>query len=243
MQRPQFTSEEVYHIYNRGVEKRTTFLDKKDYLRFLHDLYEFNDIKPAPASNIRLNTRRPQTAGAEKIQSCLEVELPNIRGERKMLVDILAFCLMPNHFHLLVQQKEENGIARFMQKLGTGYTNYFNKKYERVGGLFQGRFKAVLIERDGHFLHISNYIHANPLEILMPSRENRGARNATQAIVHLENYRWSSFADYIGKRNFPSIIKKEFFLEVFGGSENYKKQFTEWITQGKELMEEPATLE
>ena len=122
MKKPVFINSEVYHIYNRGVEKRKTFLDDKDYFRFIHNLFEFNDDAPA----MNLYYKLPQ------IQS-YEVQLRKIhkieRQPRKLLVEIIAFCLMPNHYHILIKQKVDNGIVRFMQKLGTGYTNYFNKKF------------------------------------------------------------------------------------------------------------------
>jgi putative transposase len=120
---------------------------------------------------------------------------------------------MPNHFHFLVRQKEKNGIVKFMQKLGTGYTMYFNQKQKRVGGLFQGRFKAINIDREVHFIHLPHYIHTNPLSL------NYGG---STSIEFLENYRWSSFPDYIGKKNFPSVTKREFLLNVFGSEKKYK---------------------
>ncbi len=138
---------------------------------------------------------------------------------RKLLVEILVFTLMPNHFHLLVRQKKEKGIVRFMQKLGTGYTMYFNKKHDRVGGLFQGRFKAVLVNNDTHFIHLPFYIHTNPLDLNYKSSIS----------VVLENYRWSSFLDYIGKNNFPSVTSRKFLLDFFGGVEEYKKSTYDWI--------------
>lgn len=127
MQKPSFVENQIYHIYNRGVEKRDVFLEDKDYLRFIHDLFEFNDENSA--LNVVYYFNRQSK----------EVELQYLEKERKprkLMVEILIFTLMPNHFHLVVKQKRENGIVKFMQKLGTGYTNYFNKKYERVGSLF-----------------------------------------------------------------------------------------------------------
>ena len=154
--KPQFTENHVYHIYNRGVEKRNIFLNDRDYLRLIHDLYEFNDENQALNVGYFINSKS------------IEVEPQYLKKEkkkRKLLVEILAFTLMSNHFHLILQQKKEGSIVKFMQKLGTGYTMYFNKKYKRVGGLFQGRYKAVLLENDTHFIHLPFYIHTNPLKI------------------------------------------------------------------------------
>jgi putative transposase len=100
-----------------------------------------------------------------------------------------------------------------MQKLGTGYTMYFNQKHNRVGGLFQGRFKAINIDGEVHFIHLPHYIHTNPLSL------NYGG---STSIEFLENYRWSSFPDYIGKKNFPSVTKRGFLLNVFGSEKKYK---------------------
>lgn len=229
MQKPKFSDNEIYHIYNRGVEKRPVFMDDKDHFRFIHDLYEMNDINPVTNSLFYLNK-------SSILAPTIEVELRYSKQEgletsrnkpRELLVEVLAFTLMPNHFHLLVRQKRENGIVKFMQKLGTGYTNYFNKKHERVGGLFQGRFKAVLVKNDAHFIHIPFYIHTNPLDL--HHRSSTSIVGSVDSIEFLENYRWSSFMDYIGKKNFPSVTSREFLLDFFGGEEEYKKATYQWI--------------
>jgi putative transposase len=156
MKKPQFIEDNIYHIYNRGVEKRNIFLDDEDYFRFIHNLYEFNDESPVVNVKYYFNTEK------------MNGKPPHVNKERKprkLLVDLLLFTLMPNHFHFLVRQKEKNGIVKFMQKLGTGYTMYFNQKQKRVGGLFQGRFKAINIDREVHFIHLPHYIHTNPLSL------------------------------------------------------------------------------
>ena len=175
MKKPQFVNNQIYHLYNRGVEKRKVFLDDGDHFRFIHDLSEFNDIEPALPSNIQFSLRRP----SQFTSQCLEVEPLNIgkEGSKKPLIEILAFCLMPNHYHLLVRQLIDNGITRFMQKLGTGYTMYFNQKNKRVGSLFQGRFKAVPIENERHFLYIPYYIHLNPLGLIEPEWQEKKLKN------------------------------------------------------------------
>ena len=223
MHKPPFVEDEIYHIYNRGVEKRNIFLDDEDYLRFIHDLFEFNDGNAVLSSNVRFSLRRPSQVKTIHLNKCLEVGPPNIK-KRKLLVEILVFTLMPNHFHLILKQKAENGIVKFMQKLGTGYSMYFNKKYKRVGGLCQGKFKAVVIEKESHFEHISFYIHANPLFGGPTSK-------------HLENYRWSSYLDYIGKKNFPSITSRDFILDFFEGEKKYLEQTKQWIKERKKNFE------
>jgi putative transposase len=125
---------------------------------------------------------------------------------------------MPNHFHLLLRQKKEKGISRFMQKVGTGYSMYFNKKHERVGGLFQGKFKAVHINEEAHFLHLPHYIHTNPLKLNYRGRTS---------VDFLSDYKWSSFPDYIGIKNLPSVTSRGFLLDVFGGEEGYLRHTEE----------------
>jgi len=217
--KPQFVEDKIYHIYNRGVEKRKIFMDDKDYLRFIHDLFEFNDTKPSLNTNYYFD---PQTM---KVESRYPKTNAKERESRKLLVEILLFTLMKNHFHLLLKQKVENGIVKFMQKLGTGYTNSFNKKYERVGSLFQGNFKAVMLEEHAHFLHTPHYIHTNPLEL----SNYRSPTPIVEQMEFLENYRWSSFPDYIGKKNYPSVTQREFLLDFFGGEKKYKKETMEWL--------------
>ena len=215
MIRPPFVNDQIYHVYNRGVEKRDIFMDDKDRFRFIHDLFEFND--KAPATNIYYKLSRLQSY---EIRS----------RKRRTLVEILAFCLMKNHFHLLLRQRVDGGITNFMQKLGVGYTMSFNKKYKRVGSLFQGRFKAILVERDEHLLYLPFYIHLNPLDQIAPEWREREIKNAKQAMKFLESYRWSSFPDYIGIKNFPSITQRDFLLKFFEGPDQYRKDTIEWLT-------------
>lgn len=217
MQKPSFVNDAIYHIYNRGVEKRNIFGDDKDRFRFVHDLFEFNDTKPALNLNYYFG------------KQSMEVEPQYTRKPRKLLVEILAFCLMPNHYHLLLRQKLENGIITFMQKLGTGYTMYFNQKYERVGSLFQGRFKAVLVNKDAHLLYLPHYIHLNPLDSAMPDWREKEIINHKKAMKFLENYRWSSFQDYIGIKNFPSVTQRDFILKLFGGRGSYKTAIKDYL--------------
>ena len=213
-------SGEIYHIYNRGVDKRDIFMDDEDRIRFVHDLFEFNDSNPSPNINNILN---------KKIKS-LEVGLPNIKREpRKVLVEILAYCLMDNHFHMIVRQKTENGITEFMRKLGTGYTNYFNKKYERTGSLFGGKFKSVCIKNDLHLMYLPIYIHLNPLDFKFHEWREKKIKNNKEAIEFLDSYRWSSYMDYTGKKNFPSLINKSFILSRVDSEEKFKKETTDWI--------------
>jgi len=221
MKRPPFANSYLYHIYNRGVEKRKVFLDDQDYFRFIHDLYEFNDENPVINVNYRVQHNQSKYMG---------VQLPYIKNERKLLVDILVWCLMPNHYHLILRQRRDNGIVLFMQKLGSGYTNYFNLKYKRVGSLFQGRFKAVLVENDNYLLHLSRYIHLNPVELVQADWRNNGIKDLKKASKFLEKYRYSSYLDYTGRKNFPSLIHKDLINQYFESSQEYKNFIQEWAS-------------
>ena len=218
MKKPQFVNGEIYHVYNRGVEKRTIFLENRDYFRFIHDLFEFNNQDLAPNNSYFFNNRNSH--GKNEIL---------IRNPRKILVEILSFCLMPNHFHLMLRQISDNGVIKFMHRLGTGYTNFFNKKQERVGPLFQGRFKAVLVNDEVYLRHLLNYIHANPLDIKFTEWRGKQLQSTKSALNFLENYRWSSFQDYIGKRNFSSVSSRSFCLRLLGGAKEYKESLQDWL--------------
>ena len=146
MGNPTFATGCYYHIYNRGVEKREIFIDWRDYNRFLQTL-DYYRIFPL---QMKLSDFKRGAIKLKKIEN------------QKEIIRIFCYCLMPNHFHFLVQQLEENGISRFLRLLSDSYTKYFNTKYKRVGPLFQGTFKARLIETDEYLLQLSKYIHRNP---------------------------------------------------------------------------------
>ncbi len=211
MRKQKLVQNNIYHIYNRGVEKRHIFLDDRDYFRFINDLIVFNDAKMVVNPKQRL------------------LDIKNGIHKRDYLVDILAFCLMPNHYHLLLMPKIEGGITEFMRKLGCGYVNYFNIKYKRVGSLFQGRFKSVLIEDESQFIYIPYYIHLNPLGIEFPDWRDKGVKNHKEAINFLDNYSWSSHADYRGKSNFSLILNKSILNEILGDEDSYSESFYDFI--------------
>ncbi len=169
---------EFWHLIGRGVDKRDIVLDDKDRVRFIHDLYVFNDLNPTP--NFVLHRRH------------------EVVRKREELVNIHAFCLMNNHYHLLVTECIEGGIPLFMKKLNMGYTKYFNERNERSGALWQGKYKKVLIERDAHFLYIPFYIHLNPLDYTHPKWRKGDVKKTHDALESLVGYRWSSHLDYLG---------------------------------------------
>ena len=210
----------IYHVLNRGVDKRKIFLDDQDYLRFIHDLFEFNDVDPVNNVFYRFH---PQNKA---------VGQPYFRGNQKrreLIVDILAFVLMPNHYHLLVRPRIEKGIPLFMKKLGGGYVQYFNQKHNRKGTLFESGYKSIRITNEAHFIHLPYYIHLNPLDLYMPEWRERKITSTRKAMKFLEEYRWSSFPDYIGKKNFPSVTSRNFLLKFFGGPQQYQKDTRRWL--------------
>ena len=188
----------IHHVLNRGVEKRNIFFDNQDRARFVHDMYEFNDTKPAK------NTGRTMS------------DLGDRSLHRELLVDIHGWCLMGNHYHLLLSERKEGGLSKFAMKLNVGYAKYFNEKYKRSGFLFQGKTKKIPIRSQAHFQYILHYIHLNPLDLSKEyaSWRNGSLRNAERARRHLERYRWSSYLDYCGKKNFPSILTTQLFSEM-----------------------------
>ncbi len=202
MRMVRFAPEEYYHVYNRGIEKRTVFLGPKDYERFLSLLYLCNS-----------KTRIHRSDFFQKDY----IEIFSIeRGER--LVDIGAFCLMSNHFHLLLRERVEGGISAFMQKITTAYTMYFNKKNNRSGSLFQGVFKAEHCNNDRYLNYLFAYIHLNPVL----DRDSDTSQTYTKEEImiakeSLISYRYSSFLEYLMPRNRPEqvILITEEFPEYF----------------------------
>lgn len=210
---------ELYHLLNRGVDKRKIFLDNQDRARFVHDLYEFNDSASATNTIRGLPPDSPEA---------IMFDLVGRTSIRDPIVDIHGWCVMGNHYHLLVSEIVDGGITKFIMKLNVGYAKYFNKRYKRVGTLFQGRTKKIHINSDAHFLHILHYIHLNPLDLLKGSENWRTLeiKNAKDALSYLDTYRWSSYLDYCGKKNFPSIITKELFSDIF---KNYGRKIASYL--------------
>jgi putative transposase len=207
-----FVSGYFYHIYNRGVEKRKIFLEPRDYLRFMDYLYFCNDTRSIEYRNC------PSYGGRTSV-------------ERDKIVGILCYCLMPNHFHLLVSPLKDKGIAKFLQKLSTGYAMYFNEKNERTGSLFQGRYNATLIENESYFLHLTRYIHLNPLNLYIPKWKEEGVINWDTAKKFLDGYQWSSLYTYLNGKNKEDILDMELikgYISIQLGEE-YEKFLKGWI--------------
>src|SRR3989344_6311854 len=144
----QYTENGYYHMYNRGTEKRKIFLDKQDYNVFLSYLKEY--LLPKSEKELLEKLSDPLLSGTERDKILKILRLNNFSGE----ITLLAYCLMPNHFHFFIKQKSKGAIDKIMNSLGTRYTMYFNKKYKRVGSLYQGVYKGVLVTNQEHYLHL-----------------------------------------------------------------------------------------
>lgn len=152
MRKIELANGEYYHIYNRGVDKRTVFEEKNHFSRFIQSLIEFNTLDPIGSLHEnRFNKHKPNKPGLGSLASKSE----------PLLVEIVCYCLNPNHFHLLLKQTSDKGIEKFMHRLSTGYTKYFNLKNQRSGSLFQGNYKAVHVDTNKYFFHLSVYINLN----------------------------------------------------------------------------------
>jgi len=222
IKRPHLANNEIYHIIIRGVGDSLIFKDVDDYYRAIFSIYEFNTTNP-----IEIRKQREKRKSIKKTGEHLFVD------SRDSLVEILAFCFMPNHIHLLVRQIKDNGITRFMKKLGSGYATYFNKKYNRKGHLFQNRFQAVHIKDDIQLKMTFIYIHINPISLVEPKYKEKGVKNFKKAIKFLDDYKWSSYQDYFGKSNFPSVTKRDFILKEIGGEKKSKELIADWIKNNK----------
>jgi putative transposase len=144
------------------------------------------------------------------------------------LVDVLEFTLMPNHFHMSLREIREGGISQYMQKMG-GYSTYFNKQYDRVGPLFQSRFKAVHIKNDIQWNNVFVYIHTNPVALWEPDWKDFKVEAPGKAVKKLEEYWASSYNDYIGRPKFPHAINREFFLNFYGSEQKCKQAVEDWV--------------
>ncbi len=171
-----------YHIYNRGVEKRKIFEDEQDYAVFLSYFKAY--LLPKNIEQLQSQLSNPNISWKERDKITRLMRLNNFYNEIKLL----CFSLMPNHFHLLVRQKSINGIDMFIRSLNTRYVMYFNKKYKRVGPLYQGVYKAVLVETDEQLVHLSGYIHRNSLGLRKTNLQGETLRVLTRQPSSLPEY-------------------------------------------------------
>lgn len=214
MRKEPFSVDSYIHVYNRGNRKLPIVRDQKDKWRFLQMLRYFNDEYSPP--NIFRTLEGMRNSNFQK-----QFEWPDSWPEHKPLVKILAFALMQNHFHLLLKEIEDGGTSKFMQKLGTGMTNYFNTKYEEVGTLFQGSYKARLVNEEMYLKDLSVYIQVkNPFE-RYPGGFKKAIREFNKAYEWVIDDSYNSLADYASGRNSP-IIDKDILAKLFKTEREYK---------------------
>jgi putative transposase len=207
-----FSFGEFYHIYNRGTDKRTIFVDQNDHKRFLLILFACNSTQ-------HIDVRELNSEGE------------SFGKNRQTIVDIGAYCLMPNHFHLLIKEKSEGGISLFMRKLLTAYSMYFNRKYKRTGKLFEGAFKATHAETDEYLKYLLSYIHLNPVKMFDKDWKEKGIKDKPGAKKYLSDYNYSSYLDYIGvNREESLILNKKAFPEYFASVNDFDKFIDNWLS-------------
>ena len=222
-----FAPGEYYHVYNRGVNKMKTYFTAHDYWRFMFLLYLCNDENPVRFDNLIKN---------EQGRTLLRMQEKVFTYKRgKTLVDIGAFCLMPNHFHILLHEHTEGGISKFMQKTTTAYSMYLNKSQNRTGPLFSGRFKAEHVASDRYLKYLYAYIHLNPIKILDPHWKENGIRDRKHAREFLHSYAYSSYQAYTEKESpVATIIEPAPFPHYFENGMQFEESVTEWIKQREE---------
>jgi putative transposase len=206
-----FVSGEFYHVYNRGNSRQEIFHSQTDYDRFSALLYAAN--------------------GAASIDS-REVSLEDMftfdRGEQQVAIG--AYCLMPNHFHILVTPLVEGGLITFMRKLATGYSMYFNKKHHRTGSLFEGRFKSEHVNNDNHLKYLFSYIHLNPVKLIQSKWQQEGIKDTEVVLQYLQDFRHSSYVDNDKIRPESVILNRSKFPEYFSNKKAYDTEMKEWLS-------------
>jgi len=227
----EFINGEIYHVVLRAIDDNVIFKDRDDYYRGIFSLYEFNNTKPT--------TIRERRKEREEIKKLLKEIPTQIADKREKLVNIFSFDFMPNHPHLLLLQIREGGITKFMRKFGSGYGGYFNRKYHRKGHVFQNKFLAVHVKNEDQLKNVFVYIHTNPISLVEPNWKEEGIRNPEEVIKFLENYKWSSYQDYIGKRNFPSVTDRDFIWKIMGGEKGCQEFVEYWIKYKGQIKEFP----
>lgn len=211
MRKTIFSNNEIYHVFNLGVEKRPTFTNKREYDRAMLALnfYQYRKTSAGLAQILNLDFEKRNFFLSQLFK----------KGEK--LIEFIGYCLMPNHFHLLIRQLKDDGIVDFVSNFSNSYTRYFNTKNERIGPLFQGAFKAVKIEDDEQLIHVLRYIHINPV-VSSVIRE-----------IDLENYPYSSFSEYVGKKE--GFCGKELILGYFSSIDKLREFTYDQVDYGRRL--------
>ncbi|MDQ5971820.1 MAG: Tnp protein [Patescibacteria group bacterium] len=209
-----FVHGEYYHIYNRGNSKQKIFHDTEDYLRFISLLYVANTTDKFNLYDVYRFTKF----------NIYDLEKNNT------IVSIGAYCIMPNHFHILITEHKEGGVSKFMQKLTTAYSMYYNKKYKRTGGLFEGKFKSEHAKNDRYLKYLFSYIHLNPVKLIDKDWKEKGIKNKQETLEYLNNYKYSSYIDYLEiERDQKKILNINSFPKYFKTKDDFTKDIFEWL--------------
>lgn len=200
-----FATGEFYHLYSRGVEKRVVFLDTQDHQHFLYLMYVCNTKRSIKLRDIGKNFDRGET-----------------------VVNVGAYCLMPNHFHILIHEKVQNGISDYMRKLLTAYSMYFNKKYKRTGRLFESVFKSEHVSNDNHLKYLYSYIHLNPAKLKDKNWRENTTRDVAGLLGFVCAYRYSSIYEYLS-RNYK-ILEPKAFPRYFASPGEHRNELFEWLS-------------
>lgn len=206
-----FVNDYIYHVFNRGIERRSIFTNKREFER-AQELIKFYKHKETPIRFSRFI----------KLAEDVRNNIPKTLYKSERLVDILAYCLMPNHFHFMLKQNTDRGISTFISNFANAYTKYFNTKNQRSGPLLEGVFKAVLVESEEQLIHLSRYIHLNPIASSIIGADK------------LDYYAWSSYPEYLSLSN-NEICQKSKILEMFKSVEEYQKFVNDQIEYTKKL--------
>ena len=226
----QLVEGEYYHIYNRGNSKQLIFLDDKDRERFVKLIYLCN-------SSTRIDFR----------DDIIRMKIDAFEFDRgKPIIAIGAWVLMPNHFHLYVtvprgyqvsaasastDKKEKSNISYFVERLCKSYSKYFNAKYKRTGTLFEGKFKTVHIDNNYQAKYLFSYIHLNPVKLIQSDWKEKGITDVKKALLFLDDYTWSSYPDFVGKKRIQSkILNTSVFPDYFPTMNEFNKEIFDWIT-------------
>lgn len=227
IRKTEFASGEFYHIFNRGNGRQNIFYTDKDRYRFLQAMYISNVTKSGLNIGFIERHKRGYTLA--------DIEKIIIKDDilQDPLVKICADCLMPNHFHFLLQEIQKNGIVSFMQRLCTSYGKYFTLKHDRPGSLFQGRFKAVHIKTDDQLRHLLAYINTiNPAQLVEPNLKERGIENFDRTWKRVSSYKWSTHFEFTRKRD-SILVDKKLLDELYPTPQAYC-EFVKDVLRGKE---------
>lgn len=218
MRKFNFSVGEYYHLYNRGIEKRVIFRNLDDYNRFILLLYLCNSNASVDIGNLFA-------------EGMTFNEILNFNNRGNSIIAIGSYVLMPNHFHILAKEIVEGGISKFMSKISTGYSMYFNKKCKRSGSLFEGRFKVTHTNKDQYLKYLFAYIHLNPIKLLDSDWKENGIKDLSGAEKYLDSYKYSSYLDYNGiSRLENKLLDINSFPKYFCSRKGFQDFNMDWLS-------------